>query len=503
MNLWFLPVFYYLTFSDANTATDTTTSNSPGSCAEWTGAQCGWEPNLRPMEVQLGYGENVTFYAYVQPDVSTFYNSSTGTKRPMKMQNTGMFGKFINLSPTPIHVYWDGGRGTTPVYICTVESFGSSGTATYPGHKFFATPSNNAKSVLTKWTVQAGHSLHYYDPFQFTYSKAKAALTAEQLTLYYLQLQNKIFADQYRAFTGTDWLALYGQKLPPRFHMWRADAIGQVHLVESTQNHFVEKPPQHELVRGVSRYGPRPDERERLRRYRHRLPDLHLELKVLSCAPRVFEIQNFLSDIEVDHVLDLAAKEKFERSSVQASEGSDGDSKSETRTSTNTWIPRHTDVIIDAIYQRAADVLSMNEALLRWRHKFEIPEFQESMISIAEPLQLVHYGVGEKYNSHHDFTMPGLVHLQPSRFATLLLYLNDDMEGGETAFPIWINGESSDGLSVKPERGKAVLFYSLLPDGNYDQLSLHEARPVKRGEKYLTNLWVWDPIMDHTVAGHV
>lgn len=83
--------------------------------------------------------------------------------------------------------------------------------------------------------------------------------------------------------------------------------------------------------------------------------------------------------------------------------------------------------------------------------------------------------------------MPALVHGQPSRFATILFYLNDDMEGGETSFPLWLNAETTEELKVKPERGKAVLFYSLLPDGNYDERSMHAAMPVKKGEKVCIN----------------
>ena len=79
--------------------------------------------------------------------------------------------------------------------------------------------------------------------------------------------------------------------------------------------------------------------------------------------------------------------------------------------------------------------------------------------------------------------MPALVHGQPSRFATILFYLNDDLEGGETSFPLWLNAGTSDALKVKPERGKAVLFYNLLPDGNYDERSMHAAMPVLKGEK--------------------
>lgn len=115
--------------------------------------------------------------------------------------------------------------------------------------------------------------------------------------------------------------------------------------------------------------------------------------------------------------------------------------------------------------------------------------------------------------------MPALIKDQPSRFATILFYLNDDMEGGETSFPRWMNAETREALIVKPERGKAILFYNLLPDGNYDERSQHAALPVVSGEKVrsgskighsalthgqrtqlLINLWVWDPVLDQYVA---
>lgn len=77
-----------------------------------------------------------------------------------------------------------------------------------------------------------------------------------------------------------------------------------------------------------------------------------------------------------------------------------------------------------------------------------------------------------------------------------MLYLNgktDGLVGGETAFPRYQNAETFEKLAVKPEEGKAVLFYSQLPDGNLDDFSQHAAQPVRVGEKWLINLWVWDP----------
>ena len=73
---------------------------------------------------------------------------------------------------------------------------------------------------------------------------------------------------------------------------------------------------------------------------------------------------------------------------------------SDTRTSLNSWISRETSPIFDAIYRRAADVLRIDEALLRHRGEDEYPEWP-SRGSIAESLQLVHYDPGQKYTAHH------------------------------------------------------------------------------------------------------
>ena len=78
---------------------------------------------------------------------------------------------------------------------------------------------------------------------------------------------------------------------------------------------------------------------------------------------------------------------------------------------------------------------------------------------------------------------------QRARFATLLLYLNEEgLEGGETSFPRWVNAETFHPLKVKPRAGQAVLFYSQLPDGNFDDFSQHAALKPTAGEKWLINL---------------
>lgn len=62
------------------------------------------------------------------------------------------------------------------------------------------------------------------------------------------------------------------------------------------------------------------------------------------------------------------------------------------------------------------------------------------------------------------------------------------MKGGATVFPRWVNAETFEALKVIPEIGKAVLFYSQLPDGNMDDLSQHEAQKLFDGEKVRTHV---------------
>mmetsp|Transcript_16402 Transcript_16402/g.22838 ORF Transcript_16402/g.22838 Transcript_16402/m.22838 type:complete len:172 (-) Transcript_16402:190-705(-) len=166
-----------------------------------------------------------------------------------------------------------------------------------------------------------------------------------------------------------------------------------------------------------------------------------------------------------------------------------------TRSSTNTWIERSASEIVNGIYQRAADVFQIDESLLR--HRSEEHSTLATHNSIAESLQLTRYRKNQEYAPHHDFVYPRVSNrYQPTRYATLLIYLNDNFEGGETIFPRATNGEYHDGIKIQPKAGTAVLFYNMLPDGNVDDLSQHGGKKVVNGTKWVANMWVWDPIID-------
>ena len=59
--------------------------------------------------------------------------------------------------------------------------------------------------------------------------------------------------------------------------------------------------------------------------------------------------------------------------------------------------------------------------------------------------------------------------------------------------------DAGEGLVVAPKRGDALLFYSQSPTGHLDPNSYHGGCPVLRGEKWASNVWVWNrkrPVFD-------
>jgi prolyl 4-hydroxylase len=342
-------------------------------------------------------------------------------------------------------------------------------------------------------------NLYFYDPYYVeddpiaTEQNLKGNLTKAEREMYDAWIKTKKFNEYYLNTTGRSYLANY-LRPPPQHYMWRADYFGQTHSILTQETHFVTEPPKKLLtpitVKGKKRKFA--DDAPRiLNEYRESEP-LNLTLKVISVVPRTFQIDNFLSPIEVDHITELASGIKLSLSATGESEPGERTVKHDemvsnvkkTRTSYNSWVKRERSPIIDAIYRRAADLLRIDEALLRQRDKGELPEWDDHLVTLAEDLQLVNYKETQEYTSHHDFGYSRIgKEKQGARFATLLLYLNEGMIGGETSFPRYVNAESFRELKVTPEAGKAILFYSQLPDGNLDDFSQHAAQPVIDGEK--------------------
>ena len=289
--------------------------------------------------------------------------------------------------------------------------------------------------------------------------------------------------EQYRrSNSGLIWLQGSESRPPPNLYMWDANKIGEIHNITTKYRHLNCVPPLDPPSEEAFDACLEDEKDSKAPTTNSSFSDLKLQLRVVTKEPRIFEIDNFLSEAESEHIIRLAAP-YVSRSQVGCAELGDA-SFSVVRTSRNSWISRESSAVTEHIWKRAADLLRIDEARL-------------TSTKNAEDLQVVHYIAGQKYDAHHDWGTDNGNH---SRFATLLLYLNDVEAGGQTAFPRAHDHENKS-LIIRPRKGGAVLFYNLLADGNADNLTLHAALPVLKGEKWLANFWIWDPLLADNLRG--
>lgn len=477
------------------------------------------DANLHRMTFDLGYGPE-SFDAYIQPDIAHFSQGNHTQSKTPSFEGHGV--KFFNMSPTPVRLYWVNTNTQEHISMGDIRPFHSSGTGSFPGHEFFLAPVHTVehphddvmnhdlpptKTVLQYFIIDQTHRTnhYYYDPLTVENDVAQtnrnlSKLTLDQLKKYNIMKRNRDFSQKYYEFTGREYMTIYPRPKPLHF-MWPADFFGQIHWVTSPETQFHTLPSSDRLqpIRLHPLQRAEGNHTRALQEYRGTEEYLNFTIQVKSCAPRVYEIENFLSETEVDYIVHYAQSVDMKQSSTgNPYEKNGSEKKTKTRTSYNTWVSRETNPIFDAIYRRAAHVLRIDEGLFRQRDPSE-HTYMRTLSTVAEQLQLVHYDKYQEYTAHHDFGYASVTdRMQPARFATLLLYLNDVEEGGETEFPRWYNGETTEGLYVKPKKGNAALFYSFLSDGNLDDLSQHAAKPVIKGEKYLINLWVRDPDFEYS-----
>ena len=428
-------------------------------------------------------------FGYETPSIEAITNASHkkkhrvadgGSSKPKvhaaSLTFTGFAAKFINLSPKPILLHWDGpiSEDDSSRLVTEIAPMEAVGTATLPGQSFSVSPVYDSTHALERWTVTADTAPLVYEPVDMEEQPEHLQRLSQELRVKYsLQKLNLKYANDYLVATGRPWLANFPRP-PPMHHMWPADYIGQRHAVSAPTMEVTDNDESNSDT------------------------EQQFDLEVVSVAPRVLTIDNFLTPTECKQVIALAQKRGLHQSTVVGGSRDTASPSQDkaTRSSTNTWMERHEDPVLDTLYRRAATVLGIDDSLLQHRSD-DHPELPTHH-SIAESLQVVHYDKGQEYNPHHDFTYPPIGdRYQATRFATLLLYLNDVPYngGGETSFPRAIQSTNHDGVLVEPRQGKAVLFYHVLPDGNMDDLSQHGSQPVLEGEKWVANLWIWDPVI--------
>jgi prolyl 4-hydroxylase len=192
------------------------------------------------------------------------------------------------------------------------------------------------------------------------------------------------------------------------------------------------------------------------------------EFQQLSVSPSIWLVERFLSEQECLHLIEVVKQilrpatviDPFTGKSIQ----------NEARTNSFAFLKPGQDEMVREIESRIGRLL-------------DIP------VENGEAFQILHYEQGQQYVPHFDFFRPerpgGPQELLRGgqRVATVLLYLNDTEEGGETNFPRL-------GLSVPPKRGNALIFYNVFDDGQPDFDTEHASLPVIKGEKWLATKWL-------------
>lgn len=198
------------------------------------------------------------------------------------------------------------------------------------------------------------------------------------------------------------------------------------------------------------------------------LPDREVRVLMNVDQPRVVLIGNLLSDEECDQLCAYTADRLSPSPVVDVVEGSNA--MHEHRTSKGAMLQRAETELIARIEARLA-------ALTNWP------------VENGEGMQVLRYETGHEYRAHFDWFDPEqsgpAKHLAHGgqRLASIVMYLNDVVEGGGTSFP-------AVGLQTQPGKGCAVFFCNTDAFGVPDKLSLHAGLPVGSGVKMIATKWL-------------
>nr|WP_263327119.1 2OG-Fe(II) oxygenase [Neobacillus sp. Marseille-Q6967] len=170
--------------------------------------------------------------------------------------------------------------------------------------------------------------------------------------------------------------------------------------------------------------------------------------------PLIVILGNVLSNEECNELIRFS-KDRLLRSKI-------GDSREihELRTSSSMFFQNGENEIVARIEKRISQIMN-------------VPAEH------GEGLQVLNYKMGQEYKAHFDYFSSA----KNPRISTLVMYLNDVEQGGETYFPK-IN------FYVSPQKGMAVYFEYFYNDQTLNELTLHGGAPVIMGDKWAATQWM-------------
>ncbi|MCM3708281.1 MULTISPECIES: 2OG-Fe(II) oxygenase [Cytobacillus] len=186
--------------------------------------------------------------------------------------------------------------------------------------------------------------------------------------------------------------------------------------------------------------------------------DRDIQIIAKFTEPLIVVLGNVLSDEECDQLIQQS-KDRMQRSKVANSLEAE-----ELRTSSSTFFEEGENELVARIEKRVSQIMN-------------IP------VEHGEGLQILNYKIGQEYKAHFDFFSSASRAASNPRISTLVMYLNDVEQGGETYFP-------KLNLSVSPQKGMAVYFEYFYDDQNLNDLTLHGGAPVVIGDKWAATQWM-------------
>lgn len=184
------------------------------------------------------------------------------------------------------------------------------------------------------------------------------------------------------------------------------------------------------------------------------------EIKIITRLeePLIAVLGNVLSDEECDELIKVS-KDRIQRSKI-------GNVRevNELRTSSSTFLQQGENEVVMRIEKRISQIMT-------------IP------VEHGEGLQILNYDIGQEYKAHLDYFSSENRVVNNPRISTLIMYLNDVEQGGETYFP-------KLNYSVSPQKGMAVYFEYFYNDRALNELTLHGGAPVIVGDKWAVTQWM-------------
>ncbi|KAJ5953186.1 Prolyl 4-hydroxylase alpha subunit [Penicillium verhagenii] len=219
------------------------------------------------------------------------------------------------------------------------------------------------------------------------------------------------------------------------------------------------------------------------------------KVHLLSRAPLILYLENFLGDEEADHLVDISLN-KYTPSIVYDGQTEQVDPTK--RLSDRALLDG--DDTVRCLEDRA-------RAFQGWRPHLHI-----------ERMWAQRYNASGHYQHHYDWA--GTLARGGDRLSTFMVYLGADCEGGGTNFPRlqmppgeqwcrFLECEEGDaeaqeqnqipgvipkqkpGITFKPIKGNAIFWENLRADGSGYEETWHAAYPVTSGTKVGLNIWSW------------